>query len=101
MKLALMAWLVFFFGFASEILVDYLMRSYDGNIKTGGLPPSVWFLIQIALAALSLLLAFKATSPLRKLWIRILCVAAQSVVAFVMYFIIGLSYICTAGIDCF
>lgn len=100
MKNALMAWVVFLSGILSAILVDYLMRSYDGNIKTGGLPELVWFFIQIAIAAFSLFLAFKATKPIRMLWVRILCVVAQSIVAFGMYLFIGLSYICNAGIDC-
>lgn len=101
MKLTVIAWVVFFLGFLSEILLDYLMRSHDGNIGTGGLPVEVWFLIQTVLAAIALLLAYKATKPIQNIWIRVLSVIAQGIVGFGIYLFIGLSYICGVGIDCF
>ena len=101
MKKTFLAWVVFFTGFLLEMLVDYLMRSRNGDIRTEGLSPTIWFLIQILLAAIALSLAFSATKPLQKWWKRVLVVLVQGTVAFGVYLYMGLSYICGTGIDCF
>ena len=100
MKKTFLAWVVFFTGILLGMLVDYLMRSRDGNINTEGLSPTIWSLIQIVLAAIALSLAFSATKPLQKWWKRVLVVLVQGTVAFGVYVYIGLSYICGTGIDC-
>ena len=101
MKKTFLAWVVFFTGILLGMLVDYLMRSRDGDIQTDGLSPTIWSLIQIVLAVIALNLAFSATKPLQKWWKRVLVVLVQGTVAFGVYLYMGLSYICGTGIDCF
>jgi hypothetical protein len=101
LTLGVLAWIVFFGGFAMEIGIDYALRIRDGDVRTGGIPETLWFLIQIVLAAVALWLAFRATETLGSWWKRLLIVGLQAAIAFIPYAFIGINYVCGAGIDCF
>lgn len=98
-KLTIIAWLVFFAGLGVEMLVDYLLRSQDGNIRTGGIPETLWFLMQIFLGAVSVWLAFLGTSSLVRLWKRLLVLAVELLVGFAVYIFMVLFYVVGMGID--
>lgn len=95
----MLAWSIFFVGFGVEIGVDHVLRIQDGNIRTGSIPEPLWFLIQIALAAGALWLAFTATETLRIWWKRLLVVGVQAAVGFALYAFISLYYVVGTGID--
>ena len=99
MKKTIIAWFIFFGGFALEISVDYLLRIQDENIRTGGIPELLWFIIQIILAISALWLAFLATKPLVIIWRRLLVLGLQAGIGFIIYVVIGLNYIVGTGID--
>ena len=99
MKITIIAWVVFFGGFSLEMAIDRWLRIQDENIRTGGIPEPLWFLIQIMLAILALWLAFMATKQIATLWKRLLVLALQAGVGFILYAYMGLNYIVGAGID--
>jgi len=81
--------------------VDYLLRVQDGDVRTGGIPTELSALVHIALAVGALWLAFRGTKPVWVWWKRFLIVAVQAVFGFVLYAVVGINYVCRAGIDCF
>ena len=99
MKKTIIAWVVFVGGFAIEMAIDHVLRVQDGNVRTGGIPELLWFLIQIALAFSALWLAFTGTKPLIVLWKRLLVLGIQAGIAFFLYAFIGLYYVVGTGID--
>jgi hypothetical protein len=101
MKRTVLAWVLFIGGLGLELAIDYLLRIYDGDIKTGGIPELLLFLITIALASIAVWLAFTATKPLGSRWKRLVVVAPQAVVGYVVYAFIAIYYVCSTGIDCF
>jgi len=70
-------------------------------MRSGGIPEVLWFSIQIVLAGVALWLAFDATKALGLWWKRFSIVGVQAGVAFVLYIVVGINYVCRAGIDCF
>jgi hypothetical protein len=99
MQQTILAWLIFFGGLAAEMAVDHVLRIQDGNIRTGGIPEPLWFLIQILLAIVSLWLAYRATNSIHLFWKRVLAVGAQAVVAFFISVWALLYYVVGTGID--
>ncbi len=55
-------WIVFFGGLSIEIIIDYILRIEDCNVRTGGFPEQIWFAIQIFLAIVSLIYAYTVTN---------------------------------------
>lgn len=92
-------WLVFFGGLAVEILVDYIWRIQDSDIRTGGFSETIWFLIQIFLAIIALIYAYKVTEPSNKMPLRLLTVFLQFAIGFILYLFILLFYVVGTGID--
>lgn len=99
MKKIITAWVIFFGGFTLEMAVDHLLRIQDENIRTGGIPELLWFLIQIMLAIFAIWLVFIATKPLVVLWKRLVVLGLQASIGFIIYVFIGLNYIVGTGID--
>jgi hypothetical protein len=99
MQQTIIAWFVFFGGFAAEMGVDHILRIQDEDIRTGGIPEPLWFLIQIVLAALALWFAYRGTAPFRVFWKRALVVSVQATIGFFLYVWVGLYYVVGTGID--
>ena len=94
-----MPWLVFFGGLAVEILIDYIWRMQDSEIRTGGFPETLWFLIQLFLAIIASIYAYKVTEPSNKTSLRLLTVFLQFAIGFILYLLILLFYVVGTGID--
>ena len=99
MRRTILAWLIFFGGFAVEMGIDHILRIQDGNVRTGGIPEPLWFLIQIVLAVAALQMAYGATKSLQVFWKRALVVGIQAVVGFFLSVFISLYYVVGTGID--
>ncbi|MFC1742506.1 hypothetical protein ACFL35_00825 [Candidatus Riflebacteria bacterium] len=95
----ILAWLLFFTGFAIELAIDYYWRLGDGNIHTGGFPEPFWFGIPFLLAAISAWIAFKGSTGLSPAWKRYPVLAVQLILGFFLYAFICAVYITGAGID--
>jgi hypothetical protein len=92
-------WLVFFGGLSIEILIDYIWRMQDSNIRTGGIPEHVWFYIQICFAVVSAIYAYIITNKAFNPLVRIGIVSLQLAVGFLLYLFIVLFYVLGTGID--
>ena len=92
-------WIIYLVGLCLEIGVDYFLRMQDGNIRSGGLPDSVLFLISVVLAGVSVGLVFIATKPLMHIWKRLLSLVVQVVLGFVIYLFVTFNYVLGTGID--
>lgn len=98
-RLTIRAWIVFFGGFGLEIAADRALRMQDGYVRTGGIPELLWFFLQIVLAIAALSLAYVATKPLRRPWLRLLALSIQAALGFLLYAAISLYYVVGTGID--
>lgn len=96
---AFIPWFVFLGGLGIELGIDYLIRMRDGDIRTGGLPETLFFALQLMLATVALLMAWQATRSLEAAWKRLTVVSLQAGIGFVLYAIIGLMYVVGNGID--
>lgn len=101
LKLLSLSWGLFFGGFAVTVAVDYVLRSADGNVRTGGLPRSIWFGLHLVLGAAALPIALRATLPLQRSWLRSLAMLVQLAIGFVVYMALCLVYTIGARIDFF
>jgi len=99
MKRTILAWIIFFCGFAVEMAADHMLRIQDGDVQTGGIPEPLWFVIQLALSMVALWLAFTATQTVATPWKRALLLSAQAAAGFLLYAFIGLYYVVGTGID--
>jgi len=92
-------WLVFFGGLSLEILIDYILRMQDSDIRTGGIPENVWFYIQIFLAIVSVIYAYIVTNKTFRPLVRIGIVSLQLTLGFLLYLFVLLFYVLGTGID--
>ena len=98
------AWGVFFGGFACAQALDFLLRTdfLLLTVRSGshhGLAQPVWFGLPLLLAAIAVPLAFHATRPLGRLWLRLVVTVCQQMLGFVLYVFLGLWYVVGTGID--
>ena len=91
-------WVLFAAGWVLEAWVDDRLRTADGLPTTGGLARHTWFGIHIALAALTLVLAW-ACLPHHRWPTRSLILALQLLTGFPLYVLACLAYGIAAGID--
>jgi hypothetical protein len=99
MKKTITAWIIYLGGFAIVMAIDHFLRIQDGNIRTGGIPEALWFLIQITLGVVALRLLFTATKPIITLWKRLLIVGVQAIVCYIITVFLSLYYVVGTGID--
>ena len=100
MRRVALAWLVWLGGVGALALLDYVLRSSDGDIKTGGVPDLLGGVLLVLLGAVSLWLLYQAMRNI-VFWKRLALVGVQAVVGYSLGVVIGLSYVCGTGIDCF
>ena len=89
----------FFAGLGLELGIDYYLRMVDGNPKTGGLEPNLYYGIQLLLSVVAIVLAFIACQKISVLAYRVLIVAIQGVLGFGVYLYVLLYYVFESGID--
>lgn len=101
MKYAALAWLQFLLGLAVLASFDYYVRRRDGWLGEYGTPTPdvVWFGVPAVLAVVGIALLWRATSRLRRGWVRLAVVAAQIVLGFVIYSAACLWYVIGTGVD--
>jgi uncharacterized BrkB/YihY/UPF0761 family membrane protein len=100
MRRIALAWIVWLGGVGLLVLVDYLLRVSDGDIRTGGVPALLGAVLLILLGAVSLWLLYRAM-PRIELWKRLALVGVQAAVGYSVGAVIGIYYVCGTGIDCF
>ena len=101
-NLTVIAWLVFFGGFALICAIEYTMRHVLGlaGLKSPNeMAEVVWFASPGLLAAGSLYLLWLSTGGIAQNWIRLLLVVFQGVIGFVLYAYCCLIYVVYSGID--
>jgi hypothetical protein len=100
MRRTALAWLVWFGGLAALLLVDYLLRKSDGNVRTGGIPEPLAGVLLLLLGAVCVWLLYQATHTVT-MWKRLTLVGIQAAAGYVFSAAISIYYVCAAGIDCF
>jgi hypothetical protein len=95
-----LAWLMWFGGLAALLVVDYLLRKSDGDVRTGGIPESLAAVLLILLGAVCVWLLYKATHTV-SMWKRLALVGIQAAAGYVFAAAVSIYYVCSAGIDCF
>jgi len=95
-----LAWLVWLGGLGALVLVDYVLRVSDGDIKTGGVPDLLGGTLLVLLGGVSLWLLHQAMRNIL-LWRRLALLGVQAAVGYALAVVIGITYVCGAGIDCF
>jgi len=100
MRRIALAWLVWLGGLGALGLLDYVLRSSDGDIKTGGVPDLLGGVVLVSLGAVSLWLLHQAMRNI-VLWKRLALIGVQAVAGYSLGVMIGLYYVCGTGIDCF
>lgn len=98
-KITLFAWLLFFAGLGVELVVDYTLRMRDGNPRSGGLAPSIYYGTQVVLFLCAFFLLLRGTLSLEKRYNRVLVLAVQVAIGSILYFWALFSYVIGAGID--
>ena len=99
--LTVVAWTIFVGGMAILIATDALIRHRAGTFGQSGFPTPdlIWFGIPIVLAMTAFVVLWRSTSGMRYLWLRLVVVAAQMFVGFVLYIIVVGWYVIGTGID--
>ena len=87
--------MLFFGGLGAEMLVDHLWR----RMWAGGFPEPVWYAIQILLATVALVLAYRGTAALSSLGLRLTVVVGQAALGFGLYVWAVMAYIVGTGVD--
>jgi hypothetical protein len=101
MKLAAIAWIIFIGGMAALIAGDALVRFRAGTFGQSGLPTPdvIWFGAPAILATVAVGLLWRSTVSMRYVWQRVLVVAAQMLVGFIVYMLVVFWYVIGTGID--
>ena len=99
MRKAILGWLLFFGGAGIEFLIDYILRMRDANIRTGGFPEPLLFLLQAMLVLVSIFLLYQGVRSRPSLWQRVAIVSCQVAIGFVVYCFLALWYVTGTGID--
>ena len=99
-------WAVFAWGeFIGGLVVlgssDYYVRWRNGWLGNGGSPTPdvIWFGVPLVLGGVAVLLLWRATANISRLWIRAVVVAAQSLLGFAAYLAACLWYVIETGVD--
>ncbi|MBN1910999.1 MAG: hypothetical protein JW818_14735 [Pirellulales bacterium] len=102
MKYAVCAWLQFIAGLIVLGAYDYYVRWRDGWLDTGGSPTSdvVWFGVPIVLGMIGVPLLWRATAAFPRPWVRVIVVAIQIAVGFIVFFAANIWYVIETGVDC-
>jgi hypothetical protein len=90
---------VFCLSLLLVITIDRSLRLIDGNIRTGGMPETVWFASHGLCALLPAVLMVCALRNLKSLWGRITLAIITIVSSLILYIFIVLHYITSSGID--
>lgn len=98
-SVAVLSWVLFFVGLGLELGIDYYLRMVDGDPKTGGMAPILYYGIQLLLLVVAVILAFIGCQKISVLTYRVLIVAVQGVLGFGVYLCILLYYVFEFGID--
>ena len=98
-RLTIIAWLLFFVGLGIELSADYSLRMRDGNIRTGGLSPNIYYGVQTILFLSALFLGVIGVSNFKKRIIQFFVVSIQIAIGFILYIYILFSYVLGTGID--
>ena len=94
-----MSWLLWFFSYGSLIGIDYLLRTQDDNIKTGGIPDSFYLIVFVVLSGIAIYINYLGLKKI-KTHFRLILLMDQCVFGYFIAAFIGLYYVCFSGIDC-
>jgi uncharacterized membrane protein YeiB len=100
MRRIALAWIVWLGGVGLLVGVDYGLRVSDGDIRTGGVPDLAGGAVLISLGAVSLWLLYQALRHI-KLWKCLALIGVQAFIGYSLAAVMGIYYVCNAGIDCF
>jgi hypothetical protein len=95
-----LAWLLWLGGIVALMGVDYFLRLSDGNIKTGGVPDLLGGVLLVLLGGASLWLLYQGMRNISIL-MRLIFLCIQAAAGYLLGVVIGINYVCRAGIDCF
>jgi hypothetical protein len=99
MKKTMLGWATIVLTVSVLFALDYVLRTGDGNIHTGGLKEGLFITAFTAGVLVTVGLWWRGTKSL-SLILRVVLVLLQAYLGFVLYFLSALNYVCSTGIDC-
>jgi hypothetical protein len=99
MKQIATGWGTWTVGVGLVMALDYLTRMQVGDLRSGGLPAPVAGTLLAVAAALAAWQFLAGTRPLGAMWLRLVVVGVQIVVAVALAIFANIFYVVTAGID--
>ena len=98
-KTIIYSWAPFLGSYFILLLIDYLIRSGDGNIKTGGISLTVFWAAWIPFILYSLYKLYSASKIINNIFYKILFIAINITAPVVIILLIGVLYTIESGID--
>jgi len=98
-KIFALSWIIFFFGLAIELTIDYFLRLVDGNVRTGGLQPGVYYGVQLLLAFISIMISVKSSGRIENVRNRGILLVMNFCLGFILYLFFLLWYVLGLGVD--
>jgi len=98
-KVFALSWIIFFSGLAIELTIDYFLRMVDGNVRTGGLQPGVYYGAQLVLALIAITISIKGSKSIVNIRNRVALLSIQYCLGFILYLFVLLWYVLGFGVD--
>lgn len=97
----LQAWASFLGSYIFILVIDYFMRSSDGNIKTGGISMAVLWSIWVPFILFSSYKLFTLSKDIKNIYYKIAFFTVNISVPILVILILGMLYTVETGIDAF
>lgn len=91
-------WLFFAVTWLVQTLVDYDLRMADGDVETHGMGEPAWFLAHAVWAVIAAGMMWRVLGRI-PVWMRLVALAVQLALGFVVYAVACLAYVVGTGID--
>ena len=93
------AWLLFLGSFIFLIIADYVLRISAGDITTGGISQTIFWLIWLPFILFSMYLLYRSSKRIKNISARLFFIALHIAVPTLIVLVLGLVYTVGTGID--
>ena len=90
---------VFVLSLLVVVAIDRYLRLSNGDIRTGGLPETVWFAAHVACVLVPFGLLLPVVRRVESKWAKLSLIGSDLLIGWLVYIVIVFSYITGSGID--